>query len=481
MLSKGLELFFSEKSRSKVWFILCLIAALSLYNGLIFPYRGEEGMYTISSFDMLFNHIYTNVYCLGSYYGRPPLFNWLILSVASVVGFKHMLLAARFVTIAMTIGSSGLLYWFLRSLDQSKDFALFAVLCFLSGDLLFRSSWLAYADPTFAFFIFASICFMWVGCVRNQQRWLFIAVPALSCAFLTKALTCYVFYGIAALVLLLQQKKRRFFFHPLSIVLHVAALAFPLIWFAYVAEHNGNRAVWDLLHNFTGQHGFHFAHYVLKQLNTNVTYLLRFAPLSFIALYALVFKRFHKPKLGYPDWLKAIALATLLNLLPYALTPGVYQIRYLLPLFPFIAIMIAYVLMHSTEKVFRFAMYSIVFFIVMKVFLSPIGLPWFEHMSYDYRPVSEEIINLTKGYPLYIKKDVDSLAGRLGQLNYPAPPLTSHPRSSDNPKAFFIVADPSFSDPKYRRVKTYRITDKSFALYCYGLACDLPAIKGIIK
>lgn len=473
MLSKLSSLLFDEKNRNKTWSYLCLIVLASLYIGLIFPYRGEEGLYPATSFEMLFNHHYGSVYFLGGYYGRPPMFNWLMLTVAHVIGYQHMLLAARFVSITLTIGCAGLLYWLSQNLTHDKSFSLFSVLCYLSGDLLFRSSWIAYADPTFTFFIFASICFMWMGVQRNQQRWLLLAIPALIAAFLSKALTCYAFYGVTALVILFQEKKWRFFFHPISIVLHLIALAFPLVWFSYIAEQSSQRTLWDLFHNFSNQ--FHLLHYLWKLLGDTITYVLRFAPLSLIVIYVLCSKKFKKPELGYPSWLKIIALSSFINFLPYWLTPGVYQIRYLFPLFPFVALMFAYVLTHTTEKIFRISLGTLVFFIAMKLILSPFGLPWFEHMSYQYNPTAREIMQLTKGYPLYVN-GIDTLIATLDQMGYPKPPVIA-PNNNDSKKAFFL-AGPIPIPGNYQLVKSYRITDNQFALYCYNAACNSPMLKG---
>lgn len=445
----------------KTAYIVCLIAALSLYVGLIFPPNGEEGLYPATTYEMLFKHDFWNVYFLGGYYGRPPLFNWLMILAGDVFGFSHMLLLARMVTITLTVGSAAILYWFTCALVRDVDFALWTVLCFLSGDLLFRRSWIAYADPTFAFFIFTSIAFMWVGSVRNQQRWLLLAIPALIAAFLSKAMTCYVFYGVTALTLLIVDKKWRYFFHPLSIALHLFALAFPFLWFSLIAHQTGHRALWDLYHQFSAV-SIQWIPYVVHLFGHLLGYFARFAPLSIIVIYALLTRQFNKP-LIMPTWVKITAVTVVINFLPYWLTPHVDQARYLLPLYPFIALLMAYVIDHSAERIKLIATITLVFFIAMKILLSPFGLPWFEHMSNDYPATARDILNITQGRPLYIN-DVDSLITTLDEMHYPKAPYTATPQGDNN--FYFIGKAPLPGN--YKLVKQYHITNNDFALYCYN-------------
>lgn len=443
---------------------LWVTAAISLYNGLFFPYFGEEGVYTASSFEMLYNHIFTNVYFMGGYFGRPPLYNWLILCVAHLIGYKNMLFAARFVTITLTIGTSALTYWFTNAITQDKLFSLFSVLCFLSGDLLFRSSWVAYADPTFSFFTVGAICFMWVGAIKEKQAWLCIATPFLIAAFLTKALTCYAFYGTTALILLWKEKKWRYFFHPISIVLHLTALVFPFVWFKFFSHHQSGRMIWDLFHNFSGN-TFSFKHTISQFISKTVVYFLRFAPLSFIFLYCLFLRKTGRLANNNAPWINTMALCVFINFLPYWLTPGVYQTRYLLPLFPFISILMAFTIYHSKQKIMHSTIYILAFFIGIKLCLSSFGLPWFEHMSYAYPSTAKKLLIETKSFPLYAN-DNDTLIATLDMIRYPDAPVVQPPQGAVN---LFLIGKPA--NKQDQLIKKYQITDRRFGFYCRGLAC----------
>jgi hypothetical protein len=61
--------------------LLFILAIGSFFFSLFFPYIGEEGVYTISSYEMWYHHHYLYPTTYGLAYWRPPLFNWLILAL----------------------------------------------------------------------------------------------------------------------------------------------------------------------------------------------------------------------------------------------------------------------------------------------------------------------------------------------------------------------------------------------------------------
>lgn len=406
----------------RVLILLWVLAIVGVYTALHFPYRGEEGVYTASSYEMLFSHHFLTTTFMGAPYGRPPLFNWLILSVASVIGFTHMLIASRLVTITATVGSSLVLYWFSREIFEHKNFSLLTVLCFFSGDLLFRRSWIAYADPTFAFLVFSSLACLWVA-YRKDRVWLFLpAALALCLAFLTKALTCYVFYGVTALILFLQTRKWRLVFHPVSLFAHLCALAFPIIWILLTPHfQHGHRLFSDITHRLLHS-DLTLWSYAKSLLNKTWVYVLRFAPLIFLVLYCLLRRRVQAPTSFNKRDIKLMFWVVLINTVPYWLAPQSWEIRYLLPLFPFIAILFAYVLWHSGTRMQTLSVAVIGVFIAIKLCVSPFGLPWFEHMSYGWTKASQDIAVITKGFPLIGNYD-DSMLARLDALRYPGKPV----------------------------------------------------------
>ena len=123
--------------------------------------------------------------------------------------------------------------WSPRS-PRTSALAAFAALVYLTSDALVYHGWLAYTDPLFAFFTFAAIACLWVATMRRSIALVWIAVAAISCAALTKGQTAYLFYAVAALVLLCRRDLRTLPAAPAVIVPHLAAAALYFVWHRYL-------------------------------------------------------------------------------------------------------------------------------------------------------------------------------------------------------------------------------------------------------
>src|SRR5258706_1201693 len=111
---------------AKTWWWLYAAAALSLYTTLTLPYIGEEAVYTITSLEMRLNHDFFVTTLYGGNYARPPLLNWLILPLAEILRWDHMLLASRIVTATATIITGLTLAWLTLNLTRNRALAAFA-------------------------------------------------------------------------------------------------------------------------------------------------------------------------------------------------------------------------------------------------------------------------------------------------------------------------------------------------------------------
>src|SRR5665811_1174634 len=77
--------------------LLFILASLSFATTLPLQYVGEEAVYTLSSLEM---HHYQETFrplLYGTFYQRPPMFNWVMMTVANVIGWEYILVAARLV------------------------------------------------------------------------------------------------------------------------------------------------------------------------------------------------------------------------------------------------------------------------------------------------------------------------------------------------------------------------------------------------
>ena len=87
--------------RTKLFLIL---AALSFIPTLCLHSVGEEGLYTISSMEMWESKDWLIQTVYGVNQQRPPLMNWLVIGVSSLIGWSHVLVAARIVQKSRMLG-----------------------------------------------------------------------------------------------------------------------------------------------------------------------------------------------------------------------------------------------------------------------------------------------------------------------------------------------------------------------------------------
>ncbi len=446
------------------------------------PYQGEEGVYTITSLEMWFRHEWIKPFFYGENYGRPPLFNWLIIPLASFLGWEHVLVAARLIAAAATFGTGLILFWLMRQLFQDKNLAWFAGAIYLSGDLLFRRGWLAYADPLFALFVFGAIAFLWVAVDKKRLSLFALANLCLMASFLTKALTAYCFYGIAFLVLFWLHQNRRFLFSPLSIIFQLTALLFPLIWNMVFSDGaHSQEMVADVLSKLSGSE---LKNYFIKVISYPFYALFHWMPASGLVLYFFwqskkqnnnLFTQLKQQEQSFVI-LKIAFWILFLNFIPYWFAPQ-NRIRYILPLYPFFALIASYILYQVGEKAIKLTTIILGVMLVVKLFFGIYGYTLIERkVRGDYTTIAQDVIQKTQGHPLYIEDDTAtglSVTAQIDVLRLPEAPLTRCKDRHGNivrKEGFYLVNDLKGYE-KSQVFHQYSLGRHKLYLLCNGKAC----------
>ena len=447
---------------------LVVIAAVSFAPALAFYYVGEEAIFPISALEMWTNGDWIRQHMYGANLQHNPLYNWLIIPFASVVGWQYMLPVARAIAIASTLATAAILGWLALRLLQDRALAWFAALVYLTmADVALYRGWLAYVDPLFGMFVFGAVAAMWVACVEARPRFLVLALLSLTCAFMSKAFTAYVFYATAALVLLFTAKGRRLLLGRNSIMLHVLALLAPVAWLHWVPVNagQGTRMFSEIIAKLLPASPWQY----LQQLAGFPTESLwRMAPALPLAIYfgwrrRVAFK-------SDPVLLAATAIAVL-SYLPYWFAP-LGAIRYLVPVYPLAALAVAAVLWRAGESAVRSSQRWLGGMLVFKVIAVVLLFPYYQshYRGENYALAARDIIQLTNGQPLYVT-DVSasgmSVAGYIDAYTQPAPPLRVPPAEWDN--GFVIAYE---EDAKLGRTfKHYPLAANNLYLLCRGAAC----------
>lgn len=417
---------------------LFIFALVSFIISLWIPYIGEEGVYTISSYEMWFHHHYLYPTTYGLAYWRPPLYNWLIICFANLLGWGNMLIASRLVTALSTIATSFLLIWLADRLFKSPGFGLFAALVYLTSDALFYHGWLAYSDPLFAFFVAGSISFLWVANLEQRKFFVWISVVFLIAAFLTKALTAYVFYLISLVFIVYYQgKNKAFLLRPINFLPYLFSILFYFIW-NIASKKITEVGMWTDI--FNKLHNIYWPRYLHQILIFPIEVFFRFLPASVLVVYYLIKQKFQKIKFNTVVRQTLFGF-TLVNFLPYWLVPHT-SIRYLLPLYPFIALLLALRLWHLFEAQLKTTIAWLALAILLKYVL--IGLVYYYQVYYrgDYTQIAKQIIMETKGFPIYANNSVAtglSVTAEIDRLIYPNPPLRESSFAKEN--SYFLIND----------------------------------------
>lgn len=395
---------------------LWLAAVLSFFTTLNLPYIGEEAVYTVTSQEMWFYQSWFKPIIYGSDYGRPPLYNWLILFMTQWLGLERVLLAARLVSAVMSILSSGLLYLLVYQLTTNRRLALLSTTILFSGDFLLRRGWLAYSDPTFSFFCFGACACLWLSVHKKQCRYLCVAILCANAAFLTKAVTGYIFFFGTACILLFYKPYRTFLLDArilrLQAVLLLLSFCFPLAWHLWFSDGmHGTGVVKDIQNQFVLLNTFE---YVQKLIFFPLDVWLRFFPTSLILSAFLIIQR-GKQNLTQGELLDTNGATiiqkqqlfrisvgiVLLNILPYWIAPQM-RIRYILPLYPFIAIVLACGVWRAGKACFYWVTVGLLSTVILRFILGCFWFPYYEQRYRgDNQAVAADIVRVAGKKPVY--------------------------------------------------------------------------------
>jgi len=450
--------------------LLILLASLSFLPVLGFYTVGEEGIYSISSMEMWVSGNWLIQPLYGQELARPPLMNWLVMPFAELIGWAHVLIATRMVSILATLGMTAWLYWLCRRLFDERPFALFAALTCLSlADLLLYRGWLAYTDPTFAFFTFGAVAALWVAAAEGHKGWLLASVLLVSCALLSKAFTAYVFYGTAGLVLLSQPPARRFLLSLPSLTILSLALLVPLAWFSSLSQTTGHSTsmIGEILKKLALEGGMDY----LKRL---ILYPLETAfwlsPAVLLAVYMALRKRVILPETR-PEDFRVAMLITLLAIAPYWLAPQ-GGIRYLLPVYPLVALVSARIIWRAGEAGRKLALRWFAGVIAFKFLFALLLFPYYQahYRGENYANAAQDIMQKAGSYPLYAT-DVRSVGlnvvSAIDAQRYPQPPVVSPPAQWDSGFVISMTNDAEVGKLAYR----YQLAADELFVLCRGESC----------
>lgn len=388
-------------SAQRIWY-LYWIAALCFIPAIWFYYIGEEAIFPIAAMEMAQHGNWLSKTRFGLDQTQNPMFIWMILLFNKLLGGGYALEAARIITICSTIASGLVVAWLTNKLSKDERLAAFAALIYITFfELLVFRGWLAYVDPAFSLAVFASIALMWISILERRLLLLLYALIALSLAFLLKTFTAYTFYGAAILVLLPNQQHRNFLLSKQSVLFHLLAFSFPIVWYFFILNTTAQASfmLWEVTDKFELRE---LGDYFIKLASFLPEMLLRLAPASLLAFYASWRLKKSGHTMKFPIWWKTAFWIAVLNSIPYWLAP-ISASRHLLPLYPFFALIFAWPLWLISQQgsfiVYRWIAGTVALQLLVVLVLFPYYQQNFR--GENYLTTAQDIIQLSEGHPLY--------------------------------------------------------------------------------
>ena len=447
---------------------MVIIVAVAYAPALAFYYVGEEAIFPITAIEMWQGGDWIRQHMYGGNLQHNPLFTWLIIPFASLTGWQFMLPVTRALTIGATLATAGILGWLTICLLRDRAMAWFAALVYLTmADVAVYRGWLAYVDPLFAMFVFGAIAALWVACVQERPMLLVVAVVSLTCAFMSKAFTAYVFYASAVFVLLFTSSGRRVLLGRISITAHLLALLAPVAWLHWVpgTGGQGGRMFSEIIAKLMPESALFY----LKQI---FGFPLESAVRMLPALPLALFYAWRRKIALQSDPVLATATAmALLCYLPYWFAP-ISGIRYLLPIYPLVALAAAVVLWRAGEAAMLVSRRWLVGMLVFKIVSMAIVFPYYQHhyRGENYAQAARDVMAVTAGHPLYTN-DVSasgmSVAAYIDAYSHPAPALKRPPAQWESGFVLEYEEDPRIG----QTFKRYPLAANNLYLLCRGAAC----------
>ncbi|MDQ6960931.1 MAG: glycosyltransferase family 39 protein [Mariprofundaceae bacterium] len=363
-------------------------------------YIGEESVFALKSYEMFLSGNYLQTSLYGGIMKDPPFYHWLVIGIVQVIGWDYLEVAIRLVSVLASWLSALMLGVFAAHLWRDRQVGWLAAAVYLClAEVMFWYGWLGYVDMSFACCLLAANLALWRAVEARDSRWYFVACLLLAGSVMVKNLTAYPLFAATALVLVWRMQAWHFLYKPLVILGSLLALCLPVVWGH--AVNSGGEAVqtqvmWaEIMRKFSGVDLLAYAQHLIEM---PLQLFLRCAPFSLLLLF-LWWQA--KQRWAWDAHLSTLAWIALLSFMPFWLAPGGSP-RYFLPVYPWLALIITYLLWQLQAKHLKLAVQCMVIVLVLKVPYSLWGLPYLKDgmIERDLKVVAQDIIEKTEGWPI---------------------------------------------------------------------------------
>ncbi len=197
--------------------IILLFPALLVNLGLL-PLTADEATRATVALEMDYSGNLLTPTINGAYYfNKPPLYNWLLLSLYKMTG-SHSEWIIRTPTIISLVLFGFIIFWYVSKNTNRKTGLLSALAFITCGRILFYDSFLGLIDITFSMLIFLNFMLIYEFLRRDKYVLLFFLSWIITAVtFLMKGLPALVFEGLTLFAAFIYFKRFKKLFSPASI------------------------------------------------------------------------------------------------------------------------------------------------------------------------------------------------------------------------------------------------------------------------
>ena len=327
-----------ELSKENLPYILPILFFLPafLINLGSMPLLADEPTRAIVALEMLISKNYIVPTIIGEYYyNKPPLYNWLLLTLYNSTGYINEWII-RLPTVFFMLVFSYIIYFFIK-LYLNRKIAFIAAFAYLTcGRILFYDSFLGLIDTVFSSLIFLNFMLIYHFDQKKNYFNLFIITYLIATIlYMLKGLPGLVFQSITIVIfftLIKKDIKRIFsFYHIVSILMMLIIIS---TYYFYYNKYNDLSKVFTTIINEStkrtiGEKSFleSIKHILVFPFKTVVDFLPWTIP------FFLIVKRRNFTKIMNQPFLKYIFFIFIGNILIYWLSPDTVP-RYLFMFLP---------------------------------------------------------------------------------------------------------------------------------------------------
>ena len=396
-----------EQGAGSLKLLVWLAAAFMLLPLPVMQFIGEEGLMALKSYEMFYRHDWLHPSIYGGVWPHSPLWHWPVILLCEAIGWQHVDIAIRLVSVVSTWCGACVAGWGAAWLygERHPNAGWLGALAYLTtGEVAFWYGWLGYVDAMFGMFIFAAIVLLWRAMQQEHPGWFLLSVLCVSLAFMTKNITAYYFWGVAGLVLMWHLRRWSLLWRWWFVMGGMAALSAPALWQWWVVpagESTTTTTLADAWRNFAG---FSLWDYLKHWATFPFIFVFRALPISLFVAW-LWLRGKERFRLNGP--VMALALMVLGGFLPIWLSAGGSP-RYLVPLYGPVSLLLTGLVLQLGADRLRQAVRLMALVVALKLPYSLAALPWLKDWRphHDVRQVAREIMATVGDEPLMTENDV---------------------------------------------------------------------------